>query len=428
MISQQRCDTETIWKKDIDDVLSKYPQDSDVCVYQDESIYADGLDLSIAEPLHGKSSHLVDVPHMKALAIGDPDSIRQVRKIRISHKCDPMTSVRSFIGGLSHCYNNLLMGIWGHASLIGMILDKSDPFQSWLTKLEDLIQNGSNLIQLLFGYIAERRSAARELRLKQLTNELESYDEACRGENDLSIVEVCVCELAHATTKVQITASLTRVIEQMQALMREKRAIVGEQSLVSNEKACSHLAKIDTLMKRGDQLIRNLQYYAGVRIPVRKKVDLKSIVQRQAVETARRNPEIELSIAESVSLPKIDADPHQIKHALAQLVDNAVRSAAEKGTVRIELNTMSSESPGDRCGVHMLKNYMVITVRDSGGGMTTASQSKIFEPFFTSQKGQGRPGLGLSAATGIVRAHGGYIQVRSKAGVGSTFKIYLPAG
>lgn len=317
------------------------------------------------------------------------------------------------------------MGIWGHATLIGMVQEKSDPYQIWLSQLEDMIQNGSNLMQLLFGYIAERRAAARRLRLKQLLLELEVYRSTDGCSNEFDVIEDCIREISHAMSRAQVAASIGRVVDRMQFLVQQKRAHIDEKALGS-PKAVFHLEKIDALLERGVRLILNLQYYAGVRVPVKKSVCLRSLVQRKSDEIMQRMPSLCLTLRDVVEIPHIDADLLQVEHAVDQLLENAIEALPEDGNLDIELNTLHSEAPQDRCGVHMLKDYAVITIKDTGKGMTTPFQSKIFEPFFTGIKGQGRAGLGLAAAAGIIRAHRGYIQVRSNMDIGTAFKIYFP--
>ena len=434
MISQQKNDNVSDGAKEYPEIAedlaisvqSRMPLGSEAVSDHSESI----LDAVVTDsPMPAKSRR---TPALKVkelhhpVGIGTDDVLPAMHPVQVSHLAKPApSSIREFIGGLSHCYNNLLMGIWGNATLIGMVLEKSDPFQSWLAELEDLIQNGSNLIHLLFGYIAERRSVARKLRLKQLRIELDAYRKTCGVGNAFSIIEDCIYEVSHTTTRIQLSANLARVIDQMQFLLQQKRSLIDEKTFRST-KAAAHLKKIDALFNRGTRLIIKLQYYAGVRIPVKKSVCLGSVVQRKVDEALGRKPHLRLTWKDAVPMPCIDADLNQIEYAVDQMLNNAIQAISEDGTIDIDFQTLYSEAPQDRCGVHMLRDYAVLTIRDTGKGMSTPFQSKIFEPFFTGVKGQGRSGLGLAAATGIIRAHGGYIQVRSKVGKGSSFKIYLP--
>jgi two-component system cell cycle sensor histidine kinase/response regulator CckA len=71
--------------------------------------------------------------------------------------------------------------------------------------------------------------------------------------------------------------------------------------------------------------------------------------------------------------------------------------------------------------------YVHLTIEDTGQGIPPELLKKIFEPFFTTKaQGQGT-GLGLSTVTGIIKTHGGFLEVQSKEGQGTTFQVYLPA-
>ena len=72
------------------------------------------------------------------------------------------------------------------------------------------------------------------------------------------------------------------------------------------------------------------------------------------------------------------------------------------------------------------RDWVVMSVKDSGMGISIEDQLKIFEPFFTTKSSSGGTGLGLSVTYGIVADHGGTIEVFSQPGQGSVFEVWLP--
>jgi len=121
------------------------------------------------------------------------------------------------------------------------------------------------------------------------------------------------------------------------------------------------------------------------------------------------------------------ADKGQIEQVLVNLATNA-RDVMEKGgtlaieSLIIEIDDMFVKSHGYGAP----GNYALIIVSDDGKGMDEVTMNKIFEPFFTTKEIGKGTGLGLSIAYGIVKQHGGYINVYSEPGKGTVFKIYLP--
>jgi signal transduction histidine kinase len=345
--------------------------------------------------------------------------------VHITRHYDPMFAVRSFIGGLSHNYNNLLMGIWGHASLITMLLVKDHPAQNALKHIEALIQNGANLMHLLFGFIAERRSAAKKLRYQQLVKEVEAYNQISGNQIDFAEIESNFVGPSKVQNRTQLADRMACMLDKMLTFVYHQRLLIDENKFESSMEK-THLCKIDALMKRGFALIRNLKFYATIVVPLKKQVDLAALVQHQSDEANANNHSRLVNVTVCRSIPRVNVDPEQIGYTLKQVVDNALQAVDENGKVHIRVSTLDSESPKDRCGVHMLRDCAVITITDNGKGMSMSTQARIFDPFFSRHTGQGRAGLGLAASKGIIKSHGGYIQVRSKPGRGSTFKLYLP--
>jgi CheY-like chemotaxis protein len=124
----------------------------------------------------------------------------------------------------------------------------------------------------------------------------------------------------------------------------------------------------------------------------------------------------------------VKADPDQVEQVIMNLVVNA-RDAMPKGGV-LTIGTSNIE-----LGEHEIKGfldlkpgrYVLLTVTDTGTGMTTETKRRLFEPFFTTKPPGEGTGLGLSMIYGIVKQHGGEVSFYSELGLGSTFKIYWPA-
>ncbi len=123
----------------------------------------------------------------------------------------------------------------------------------------------------------------------------------------------------------------------------------------------------------------------------------------------------------------VQADSNQLDHVLINLATNARDAMPDGGFLTIE--TTCQKMDEEYCHYHGFGspgNYAVISVSDSGCGMSAQLRQRIFEPFFTTKETGKGTGLGLSMAYGIVQQHNGYINVYSEPGNGTTFRIYLP--
>lgn len=127
------------------------------------------------------------------------------------------------------------------------------------------------------------------------------------------------------------------------------------------------------------------------------------------------------------SLPPLLADPGQVEQVLLNLVANARDAMPEGGTVTIETSVTTRPDEVNRIPSDVrADSYIVLSVRDTGCGMSPEVQAHLFEPFFTTKPVGRGTGLGLATVYGIVKQSEGQIFVQSEMGAGTTFRIYLP--
>ena len=126
-------------------------------------------------------------------------------------------------------------------------------------------------------------------------------------------------------------------------------------------------------------------------------------------------------------LVTIEADQGQIEQVLLNFFVNAADAMPDGGELTLKTTNATPEDMKERLYEPKSGRYVLLTVTDTGIGMDKETQKRIFDPFFTTKEmGQGT-GLGLASAYGIIKGHGGYIDVDSEEGRGTTFRVYLPA-
>jgi two-component system, cell cycle sensor histidine kinase and response regulator CckA len=129
----------------------------------------------------------------------------------------------------------------------------------------------------------------------------------------------------------------------------------------------------------------------------------------------------------------VKVDPARIEQALLHLAVNGAEAMSKRGrlTLRAARADLSEQERQRLEAGTLLRDrhagdFALITVTDTGRGMTPDQISHIFEPFYTTKKDRANAGLGLSSVYNIIALHNGYIDVQSQPGCGTTFLIYLP--
>ena len=334
---------------------------------------------------------------------------------------------RNLIRGISHHFNNLLMGIWGNASLIRLQLRKDDSRYARVEQMEHLLQSGAFLIHMVLGFLGERRTVAKRIRLNQLISEMKCEGYATEGEEDPWNFEARLKWASRVQRPRLIAGSTARVLEVLfRSVGKHCCAIVSPNG--DDLRLQRRLSTITTLVDRGLDIVNQLRMYAGDFANITKKqVKIELVIGRLLGTVEKRYPKITTRYQVGTNLPSVNVNQWQLEWAIKELVENAARAMPGGGHLKISVRTLQQESPQERCGVQKGGNYLVITVQDSGHGIADNDRKCVFQPFFPSRKHHDRIGLGLAVCDGILKSHSGYIHLQIRNGMpAATFKLYLP--
>ncbi len=189
------------------------------------------------------------------------------------------------------------------------------------------------------------------------------------------------------------------------------------------------LATIETSARQGSDIVRQVLSFArgveGERIEIQLKhlfQDLGNIIKG----TFPKNIRLEFGIPHDIWT--IWGDPTQVHQILLNLCVNARDAMPQGGGLTVEVQNCVLDAHYAAMNAQAKAgNYVQIRVTDTGTGMPREVIDKIFEPFFTTKEVGKGTGLGLSTVMAIVKSHGGFVNVYSEPGQGTTFKVYLPA-
>jgi PAS domain S-box-containing protein len=182
-----------------------------------------------------------------------------------------------------------------------------------------------------------------------------------------------------------------------------------------------YAAEIAQAARRCERLVRQFLTLARQHAPERTVVDLNPLVSEtvELLVPSLRVDTITVDLRLAADLPRLWADPHQLRQVLVNLVTNAQQALREVAAPRqLTLITAVDEA----------RTRVTLEVADSGLGMSPDVQARIFEPFFTTKPPGVGTGLGLPLCRGIVEDHGGTLECTSQIGRGTTFRVEMPVG
>jgi PAS domain S-box-containing protein len=197
----------------------------------------------------------------------------------------------------------------------------------------------------------------------------------------------------------------------------------------TDEQSQKMLQLLRTNAERGADMVKQILSFArgveGERLALQPRHLIKEVI-KILKETLPKSIEISFYIAED--LWPIIGDATQLHQVLMNLCINARDAMPHGGKLQIKAeNKIIDETYAQMIAEAKAGRHVLLTIRDNGEGIAPEHLTRIFDPFFTTkEKGKGT-GLGLSTVQGIVRGHGGFINVYSEVGKGTEFRIHLPA-
>ena len=153
---------------------------------------------------------------------------------------------------------------------------------------------------------------------------------------------------------------------------------------------------------------------------------MNELVEKTSGMFGRTKKEIRIKTRFQDGIWPVEVDQSQIEQVLLNIYVNAWQAMPAGGDLYLDIQNIIIDEEYVKTYRINPGRYVKISITDTGVGMDDAIRQRIFDPFFTTKEMGRGTGLGLASAYGIIKNHGGFINVYSEIGKGTTFNIYLP--
>jgi PAS domain S-box-containing protein len=211
----------------------------------------------------------------------------------------------------------------------------------------------------------------------------------------------------------------------LSVILAESEALLDR--LPPGDECRAGVQEIFAALDRGVALSRQLLSFSRNAAPRTQRFDPVTITRGlESMLTRLVGPKVEIDLRLG-DVDRIEADPTQFEQVLINLAVNARDAMPDGGRLTIEVGTLSlsREDAAERPGAEA-RHYVLVTVIDTGIGMTPEVRARAFEPFFTTKEAERGTGLGLATVYTVVRQSSGFLELESAPGLGTTFRIYYP--
>jgi two-component system, cell cycle sensor histidine kinase and response regulator CckA len=225
----------------------------------------------------------------------------------------------------------------------------------------------------------------------------------------------------------QLAGGVAHDFNNLVMVMQNYCELLGEH--VSEERPRKYLGEIKTASQRAAAITQQLLAFSRKQVLQPKSVNLNEVL---AGSLSMLKPligeHIQFVVHSDENLWNINADPVQIEQVLMNLAVNARDAMPTGGAITIQTENVSLDEQYSSIHYPVKPGrFAMLSISDTGIGMSSEIQKKIFEPFFTTKEPGSGTGLGLSTVYGIVKQSGGFIWVYSELDQGTVFKLYFPA-